>query len=169
MKDNELSIRAATAVDIDAIWRLWKAVVDQKIYFPYDDTYTRAQMEESWINLNNAMFVAELEGQVVGAYILRPNQPGYGKHIANAAYMVDADIRGKGIGTKLCAHSVQSAKALQYRGMQFNLVVSTNEQGVRAWKANGFEIIGTIPGGFYHHELGYVDAYIFFKDLSSEA
>ena len=168
MKDNELSIRAATAVDIDAIWRLWKAVVDQKIYFPYDDTYTRTQMEESWINLNNAMYVAELEGQVVGAYILRPNQPGYGKHIANAAYMVDADIRGKGIGTKLCAHSVQSAKALQYRGMQFNLVVSTNEQGVRAWKANGFEIIGTIPGGFHHHELGYVDAYIFFKDLSIE-
>ena len=50
--------------------------------------------------------------------------------------------------------------------MQFNLVVSTNVSAVRAWQANGFEIIGTVPGGFYHYELGYVDAYIFFKDLT---
>jgi L-amino acid N-acyltransferase YncA len=166
MKQTSVIIRAANKADIDSIWALWKAVVDQKIYFPYDDTYSRSQMEETWINLNNPMYVATLNDQVVGAYILRPNQPGYGKHIANAAYMVDAQARGHGIGTLLCAHSIQTAKALQYRGMQFNLVVSTNEQGVRAWKANGFEIIGTVPGGFYHVEKGYVDAYIFFKDLN---
>jgi L-amino acid N-acyltransferase YncA len=166
----EINIRAATtAADLDAVWHLWKAVVDQKIYFPYDETYTRAQMEAIWINLNNPVYVAELNGQIVGAYILRPNQPGYGKHIANASYMVDTQIRGKKIGTLLCAHSIQTAKTLQYRGMQFNLVVSTNESAVRAWKANGFEIIGTIPGGFRHAELGYVDAYIFFKDLTKDS
>ena len=163
---SHLSIRPATPADLDAVWYLWKAVVDQKIYFPYDETYSRAQMEATWINLDNAVFVADLDGQIVGAYILRPNQPGYGKHIANAAYLVDAQIRGQKIGTQLCAHSIQAAKNLGYRGMQFNLVVSTNESAVRAWKANGFEIIGTTPGGFYHHELGYVDTYIFFKDLT---
>lgn len=163
-----LSIRPANAADIEAVWYLWKSVVDQKIYFPYDETYSREQMEATWINLDNAVFVAELAGQIVGAYILRPNQPGYGKHIANAAYMVDSNIRGKKIGTQLCAHSIQAAKNLGYRGMQFNLVVSTNKSAIRAWLANGFSIIGTTPGGFYHHEKGYVDTHIFFKDLTTE-
>jgi len=139
--------------------------MEQKVYFPYDESYSRAQIEAGWINPENALFVAESNQHIVGAYILRPNQPGYGSHIVNAAYMVDAEARGQGIGQELCAHSIASARALNYRGMQFNLVVSTNTSAIRIWKANGFEIIGTVPGGFYHHELGYVDAYIFFRAL----
>lgn len=163
--ETSLHIRPAHAADLEPVWRLWKDVMDQKIYFPYDVSYSRSQIEAAWINLENAVYVADLDDAVVGAYILKPNQPGYGKHIANAAYMVDTTQRGLGIGTLLCRHSVEAARELGYRGLQFNLVVSTNESAVRAWRANGFEIIGTIPGGFYHHELGYVDAYIFFKDL----
>ena len=163
----EYSIRKAVLKDLDRVWELWKAVVDQKVYFPYDESFSRKDMEKSWINLDNAVFVLEMDQQIAGAYILKPNQPGYGSHIANAAYMVDGAIRGQGLGTKLCAHSVQAARDLNYRGLQFNLVVSTNTAGIKAWKANGFKIIGTIPGGFYHVEKGYVDAYIFFHDLSA--
>jgi ribosomal protein S18 acetylase RimI-like enzyme len=168
MSKASIKIREARPADVDRIWRFWKTIMDQKVYFPYDETYTREQIEASWINFENAMYVAEKDGLVVGAYILKPNQPGYGKHIANAAYMVDTESRGKGIGTLLGKHSIETARALGYRGMQFNLVVSTNESAVRAWKANGFEIIGTVPGGFYHYEQGYVDAYIFFKNLLAE-
>jgi ribosomal protein S18 acetylase RimI-like enzyme len=163
MKD--IVMRRAKSTDLDRVWELWQLVVAQKVYFPYDETYSRSDMEQSWINLKNAVVVAELDGKILGAYILKPNQPAYGAHIVNAAYMVDTDARGLGLGSKLCAHSVEIAKELGYRGMQFNLVVSTNEAGIRAWKANGFEIIGTIPGGFYHVEKGYVDAYIFFRSL----
>lgn len=161
----EVHIRPAKAEDLDRIWELWKIIMDQKIYFPYDDSYSRADIEKEWINLDNACFVAELNQQIVGAYILLPNQPGHGKHIANAAYMVDTSIRGHGVGTKLCAHSVIAGKELGYRGIQFNLVVSTNEAAIKAWQSNGFKIIGTVPGGFHHFELGYVDAHIFFKNL----
>lgn len=160
-----LQIRPATTADLDTVWQFWKTIMDQKIYFPYDDSYTREQIEDSWINLSNAIHIAEKEGTMVGAYILKPNQPGYGDHIANAAYMVDTKSRGKGIGDQLCAHSVTVARELGYRGIQFNLVVSTNKAAIRAWQTNGFEIIGTVPGGFRHYELGYVDAYIFFKSL----
>lgn len=31
--------------------------------------------------------------------------------------------------------------------MQFNLVVSTNTAGIRCWQRNGFEVVGTLPGG----------------------
>jgi ribosomal protein S18 acetylase RimI-like enzyme len=79
--------------------------------------------------------------------------------------MVHPDQRGKGIGGDLCRHSLQIAKVLGYRGMQFNLVVSTNTGAVALWQRLGFRIIGTIPGGFKHQKLGYVDAYIMFREI----
>ncbi|WP_109852446.1 GNAT family N-acetyltransferase [Aquimarina sp. AU58] len=165
MKSHEICIRPANKSDFEAIWSLWKVVVNQKVYFPYDDSFSREQIESSWINLNNNCFVAELEKEIVGAYILKPNQPGYGSHIANASYMVNSQKRGMGLGHKLCAHSIDAAKELGYYAMQFNLVVSTNAAAIKVWLANGFEIIGTIPGGFKHFEKGYVDAHIFYRKL----
>ncbi|WP_025667049.1 GNAT family N-acetyltransferase [Aquimarina megaterium] len=165
MKSPEIHIRPANKKDLEAIWSLWKVVVDQKIYFPYDDSFSREHIENSWINLNNNCFVAELEKEIIGAYILKPNQPGYGNHIANASYMVDSQKRGMGLGHQLCAHSIDAAKELGYYAMQFNLVVSTNAAAIKVWLANGFEIIGTIPGGFKHFEKGYVDAHVFYRKL----
>jgi len=49
--------------------------------------------------------------------------------------------------------------------MQFNFVVSTNERAVRLWQSLGFEIVGTLPGAFEHPSLGYVDAYVMFREV----
>ena len=160
-------IRPATPKDLEAVWQMWKTIMEQKIYYPYDDTYTKADIEKSWIHLSpkNHVYVAVQETEIVGAYIFRANQPGYGAHIANASYMVKTNQRGQRIGHQLCAHSIEAAKKAGFRGMQFNLVVSTNKGAIKTWLDNGFEIIGTIPEGFYHFEQGYVDAYIFYRKL----
>jgi len=162
-----MHIRPALAQDLEQVWELFKQVIDEDIYYPYDQHTTREEIEHSWVTLKNLVWVAtdETSGEITGAYILKPNQPGWGSHIANAAYMVDNQHRGKGIGGLLAEHSVEAAREAGYRGMQFNLVVSTNTAAVKAWLASGFEIIGTVPGGFYHVEQGYVDAYIFFRAL----
>lgn len=160
-----MRIRPAVPADLDALWQLWKTIVDQHVYFPYDTSYSRADIEATWLRLDNPAYVADRKGEVVGAYILRPNQPGHGNHIANAAYMVATPVRGEGIGQQLCAHSIETARSLGYRGMQFNLVVATNESAIRTWLKNGFRIIGTVPGGFRHVEQGFVDAHIFFREL----
>jgi ribosomal protein S18 acetylase RimI-like enzyme len=60
---------------------------------------------------------------------------------------------------------MEAARTLGYRAMQFNLVVSTNENAVGLWKKMGFEIIGTVPEGFKHASRGYVDALIMYKKL----
>ncbi len=159
------TIRPATHSDLDDIWRIWKEVMEQDVYYPYDPAYTRQQIEAGWINLDNLIGVAELEGRVAGAYIVKPNQPGYGSHVANAAYMVDTPFRNMGIGKLLCAHSLQAAKAAGYRAMQFNLVVSTNTAAVKVWESFGFQRIGIVPEGFFHREKGFVDAYIYFRFL----
>jgi len=114
---------------------------------------------------NMKTFVAEKNGLARGTYIIKPNQVGLGSHIANCSYMVHPDHQAMGIGKLLCEHSLKYAKDIGYRAIQFNLVVSTNTAAVKLWKKYGFEIIGIIPEGFNHQDLGYVDAYIMFKEL----
>jgi ribosomal protein S18 acetylase RimI-like enzyme len=59
----------------------------------------------------------------------------------------------------------QEALAQGFRAMQFNLLVSTNETAVRLWQKLGFQIVGTLPGAFRHSRLGYVDAFVMYKQL----
>ncbi|MCP9928477.1 GNAT family N-acetyltransferase [Cyanobium sp. CH-040] len=76
--------------------------------------------------------------------------------------------RRQGLGSRLCQHSLQTARQLGYRAMQFNLVVSTNTAGIRCWQANGFRIVGTLPGAFRHRQLDYADALVMFQGLVEE-
>ena len=71
----------------------------------------------------------------------------------------------QGIGSRLCQHSLQAARRLGFRLMQFNLVVSTNMARIRCWQRNGFQVVGTLPGAFRHQRLGYVDALVMVQSL----
>ena len=85
--------------------------------------------------------------------------------MANAGYVVAEQQRRRGIGTGLCQHSLETARQLGFRAMQFNLVVSTNAAGIRCWQSNGFAIAGSLPGAFRHSQLGFVDAYVMVQSL----
>ncbi|MCB0608536.1 MAG: GNAT family N-acetyltransferase [Lewinella sp.] len=158
-------LRPAGADDLDMVWKLFKTVIDEAVYYPYDEHATREEIEHSWINLDNQIAVAESDGAIFGAYILRPNQAGYGDHIVNAAYMVAPSARGRNVGRLLGEHSIGYARELGYYAMQFNYVVSTNTAAVQLWQKLGFSIIGTVPGGFRHRDLGMVDVHIMFLKL----
>ena len=158
-------IRPANRSDEDAIWQIFQAVVSPGDTFAFDPQTSREEALAYWFGPRTLAYAAEIEGAVVGSYILRPNQPGLGDHVANAGYMVSSAARGKGIGRRLGEHSLLEAKRLGYRAMQFNFVVSTNTGAVRLWQNLGFRILGTIPNSYRHARLGFVDAYIMFRDL----
>jgi ribosomal protein S18 acetylase RimI-like enzyme len=65
----------------------------------------------------------------------------------------------------MCAHSLEFAKNVGFRAMQFNFVVSTNEPAVHLWRKHGFEVVGRLPEAFEHPVLGYVDALVMFREL----
>jgi ribosomal protein S18 acetylase RimI-like enzyme len=65
----------------------------------------------------------------------------------------------------LCAHSLETARRLGYRAMQFNFVVATNAAAVRTWEKHGFAVVGRLPGAFRHAELGLVDALVMYREL----
>jgi len=158
-------LRKADPVDFFRVWEIFKQVIDEQIYYTYDENTSKDYIEKNWIHTGHLIYVAEIEGIIAGAYIVKPNQPGHGAHVANAAYMVDQSYRNHGIGRKLGEHSLVAAKEAGYRAMQYNFVVSTNVGAVKLWQSLGFDIIGTIPEAFHHIEKGFVDAHIMYRKL----
>jgi L-amino acid N-acyltransferase YncA len=165
MRDAALVLRRATDADWPAIWSIFRAVIATGDTYPYDPDMAEADARRTWIGPGLATYVAERGGDIVGTYVLKPNQAALGAHVANAGYMVRPGTFGRGIGTKMGEHSLEEARAAGYRGMQFNAVVSTNERAVALWRRLGFQVIGTVPEGFRHPERGYVDLLIMYRRL----
>jgi len=160
-----IHIRKARESDFDAIWYIFHQVAQQATTYTYNPETTREEAHSIWMSGDVTTYVACLEDEVVGTYILKPNQPCLGSHVANAGYMVKADGQGKGVGRAMCEHSLEEARRAGFLAMQFNMVVSTNESAVALWQKLGFSIVGTIPKAFKHREFGLVDAYVMHRFL----
>ncbi len=155
-----LSIRPARAPDRDGVWRVFHEVVSAGDTYAWPPDTTREEAMKLWFPEGGWTFVADDDGQVVGTYLLKANQPGQGSHVANCGYMVARSASGRGIGEALCRHSMEEARRLGFRAMQFNFVVSTNTRAVALWRKCGFSIVGTVPQAYRHPTLGFVDTYV---------
>ena len=165
-----LQIRPYEPTDWPALWALLEPVFRAGETFPHDPAISEAEAQVAWVEQSQAVMVAvEAAGALVGTYYLKPNSLALGAHVANAGYVVAEHCRRQGIGSRLCQHSLQAARRLGFRLMQFNLVVSTNTAGIRCWQRNGFQVVGPLPGAFRHKRLGYVDALVMVQTLVEEA
>jgi len=162
-------LRPANQSDEDPIWEIFHAVIAPGDTYVFDPQMSRSDALAYWFRSDTHTYVAESDGQIVGTYILKPNQPALGSHVANAAFMVSPTARGLGIGRRMGEHCLDEARRLGFRAMQFNFVVSTNESAVRLWQQLGFSIVGTLPEVFRHSQLGFVDAYVMFRTLDTIA
>jgi L-amino acid N-acyltransferase YncA len=159
-------IRPAIDPDHDQIWTIFHQVVATGDTYAIDSNISRPDALAYWCgHPHTHAYVAESNHQIIGTYILKPNQSGAGSHVANAAFMVSAAARGQGVGRAMAEHCLAQARRLGFRAMQFNFVVSTNESAIRLWKQLGFEIVGTLPKAFRHPQKGYVDVYVMFRSL----
>lgn len=160
-----ITIREASGHDRDAVWEIFHAVVAGGDTYVFEPETTRDEAFEYWFHPGTRTYVAESGGRVVGTYLLRPNRPGLGSHVSNAAFMVSPSARGIGVGRAMGEHCLEEARRLGYRAMQFNFVVSTNHAAVELWQRLGFAIVGTLPGAFRHRTRGFVDVYVMFRTL----
>jgi ribosomal protein S18 acetylase RimI-like enzyme len=162
-----LKIRKAGPADFGAIWPIFREIVSAGETYPSDPDTSEEEAFDIWTVKPQATFVAELNGEIVGTYFLKANQPGLGNHVCNCGYMVSSRARSKGIASAMCEHSQGEAKQQGFKAMQFNLVVSTNEGALRLWQKLGFEIVGTLPKAFRYKDKRYVDAHVMYKWLDS--
>ena len=161
-----IEIRKATDEDWDHIWQIVHEVLSKGETYAYDPNTNKEQGYAIWMESPVATWVAVEQGEILGTYYIKPNQPGLGSHVCNAGYMVSAAARGKGIGRSMCAHSLKEAIRLGFKAMQYNLVAATNIFAIQLWQEMGFDIIGTLPKAFNHKAKGMVDAHIMYRQLS---
>lgn len=144
--------------DIKQTIDIWNDVVIDGLAFPQ----TELLNEETGLEFFNSQSFTgvaydENSGEIVGLYILHPNNVGRCGHISNASYAVKKDKRGQHIGELLVKNCLTKAKELGFKILQFNAVVATNTSALKLYKKLGFTQLGTIPKGFLLKDGTYVD------------
>lgn len=160
-----MEIRPAHARDAAAIWSIIGPTIRAGETYTLDPLIREADAIAYWTGPDKETFVAEEAGAVLGTYYIRANQTGGGKHVCNCGYMTRLEVIGRGVARRMCVHSMNHARLLGFRAMQFNFVVSTNQRALRLWKSLGFAIVGTLPLAFEHPTQGFVDAVVMFQTL----
>jgi len=161
----QVLVRPLEDADLGELFKIFGEILLPGDTFPYPNETTFEQFKEIWMPAASFSFVAICDGRICGAYFVKPQWPGRGSHVATATYMVAPDARGQGLGLALGQHSLVAARERGHTAMQFNQVLSTNLPAVALWQKLGFEIIGTVPGGFNHAVLGPVDTYLMHRFL----
>jgi L-amino acid N-acyltransferase YncA len=168
-QDERLSIRLATEADWPGIWTIFEPIVRQGETYPLDTDLGEDAARAYWFAPDKTLFVADdAQDGLVGSYYLKPNSTGPAAHVANAGYIVRADMRGRGIAQALCRHSFAEARQLGFRAMQYNLVISTNDRAVRLWQHMGFAVVGALPGAFRRPNGDYVDALVMYRSVTED-
>ena len=161
----KIKITPATSADEERIWALLKPVFSAGDTYAVDPLIDREAAIAYWMEADKTAFILRIEGQAVGTYYIRPNQPGGGAHICNCGFITAPSARGKGVARRMLDHALIEAKQQGYRAMQFNFVLASNQRALAIWQRNGFATIGRIPQAFLHPKQGYVDALILHRSL----
>ncbi len=161
----KIKITPATSADEERIWALLQPVFSAGDTYAVDPLIDREAAIAYWMEADKTAFILRVEGQAVGTYYIRPNQPGGGAHICNCGFITAPSARGKGIARRMLDHALIEAKQQGYRAMQFNFVLASNQRALAIWQRNGFATIGRIPQAFLHPKQGYVDALILHRSL----
>ena len=144
-----ITVRKYEQRDMSAMLSLWNEVVEEGNAFPQEECLDLGG-GTAFFSGQSYCGVAEdnVSGEILGLYILHPNNVGRCGHICNASYAVSSASRGMHIGEKLVLDCVKQAEKLGFRVLQFNAVVATNIHARHLYERLGFTQLGKIPGGF---------------------
>jgi L-amino acid N-acyltransferase YncA len=164
--DMSVIIRKYTKKDLQEMKNIWNYVVEEANSFPQDKPLSNKEALEFFAG-QSYTGIAEDNGEIVGLYILHPNNIGRCGHIANASYAVKNGHRGKHIGEALVKDSIKITAELSFRILQFNAVVATNIGAIHLYKKLGFKELGIISGGFRMDDGKYEDIIPFIMEIAS--
>lgn len=148
--------------------------------YPFFETLDLDAFQNYWFGLFAAVMVLgdsptlegtkEWEKECLGTFYVKPNYAGRCSHICTAGFLVNAGIRGKGIGRTLTDCYLQWAPRLGFTYSVFNLVFETNVPARRIWESLSFKRVGRIKsaGILKGHDTP-VDALMYGRELVNTA
>lgn len=159
-----MTIRAYEPGDLPAMAAIWNEVVEEGAAFPQEELLDAAAAS-AFFAAQSRSAVAEEDGEILGLYILHPNNVGRCGHIANASYAVKSALRGRHVGERLVLDSLARAGELGFSLLQFNAVVESNLHARHLYERLGFVLLGTIPGGFRMKDGHYENICLYYHTL----
>lgn len=151
-------VRAYQECDLAEINEIWNEVVTAGIAFPQTQLLDKTSGQAFFSSQSYVGVAQNSESlEILGVYILHPNNIGRCGHISNASYAVKSSARGQHVGEMLVKDCMEQAKRLEFRILQFNAVVRTNEAALHLYQKLGFSQLGVIPGGFQMKDGTYED------------
>ncbi len=162
----EVLIRKFEKEDVGRMIQIWNEVVEEGIAFPQEECLDASNGLEFFIGQTyTGVAVDNNTKQILGLYILHPNNIGRCGHICNASYAVDSRFRGLHIGEKLVKDCILQAKIYGYGVLQFNAVVASNIHARHLYERIGFTQLGVITKGFRMKNGEYEDICPYFINL----
>lgn len=159
-------IRIYNRSDAVEAMEIWNSVVREGIAFPQVEELTENAADEFFSSQTyTGVAVEEETGDIVGLYILHPNNVGRCGHICNTSYAVREGKRGLHIGEQLVKDSLRVGAEMGFRILQFNAVVATNIHALHLYKRLGFHQLGVIPRGFLMKDGHYEDIVLHYIEL----
>lgn len=155
-----------TAKDIDTGMLLLNTVIEEGRAWPFEAHLSR----EGFCNyfMSHAAFVVKNEDDdVLGVFYVKPNFPGRSSHFCNGGFITAPLFRGKGVGVLMGSIFKRVAKDLGFKAALFNLVYKSNAASLALWNKLNFVCLGTLPRVGRLKDLGYVDADMYYFDLTS--
>ena len=159
-------IREYQPTDVLQTMGIWNEVVREGVAFPQVDELTEQEAADFFSNQSYTGVAVDSDtGEVVGLYILHPNNVGRCGHISNTSYAVRSDKRGLHIGEQLVKDSLAVGARLGFRILQFNAVVAANVHALHLYERLGFIRLGRIPQGFLMKDGHYEDIILLYIEL----
>lgn len=93
----------------------------------------------------NLNLTIQWEKQCLGIFDLKPAYPGRSAHVVTGTFLVNAGIRGKGIGKTLVETFIEWSKKLGFTSSFFPLIYGTNVGIRRILEGLNFRRIGKLP------------------------
>ena len=134
----DIIVREYQKKDIAGMVEIWNEVVEQGIAFPQVEFLTLKSGTEFFAAQTYNGVAVDEKGNVLGLYILHPNNIGRCGHICNASYAVKTQSRGQHIGEKLVLDCIEKGRKYGFSVLQFNAVVAANHPALHLYEKLGF-------------------------------
>lgn len=141
------AVRAYRQADLPAMLKIWNEVVEAGNSFPQEEILDQ-ETGADFFAAQSYCGVCLEAGEIVGLYILHPNNVGRCRHICNASFAVASQVRGRGIGRLLVKDCLRQAARLGFAVIQFNAVLEQNRAARALYESLGFRRLGLVEKGF---------------------